>query len=179
MLISQASPDRVVLTVVTKLLRGSPTTASSGAGSMGEGFATILLGLRPTVIEMPPIKLSLLRLDFQDRECVIEELVQTYLARIAEGETLDLSGFALMANPTFCKMAFTGWSSPPQCLRCRSCSFLWRCSTGSGDFAAAEVLQAPHPNANPKVASTVRLAHRSEGWTFKISGYTRQLEMAL
>lgn len=40
------------------------------------------------VIEMPSINLSLLRLDFQNHECLIEEIVHKYLAQIVEGETL-------------------------------------------------------------------------------------------
>ena len=39
---------------------------------------------------------------------------------------------------------------------------------------AAEVLQT-HPNGNPKIASTVLLAHRSKAWTFKSLGTVANL----
>jgi ParB-like chromosome segregation protein Spo0J len=41
------------------------------------------------MVWVPRIKLSLLRLDFQQPECLIEEVVQEKLQRIADGQTLE------------------------------------------------------------------------------------------
>jgi hypothetical protein len=45
--------------------------------------------LTSVVMQISRIKLSLLRLDFQDSECLIGEIVQKNVDRIADGETLE------------------------------------------------------------------------------------------